>query len=131
MPRFPPTDWQAEHVRLTIFPMPDATARSVEWWQTVTGLQPDETTINPKKGSALIQGVFDPGRLILRLEPDRIDWVFAPPEPEMDELVTFHEIPTLGPAMERLDAFSAIVENWLAQDDLPAIARMAFGAVLI
>lgn len=127
MPRFPPDDWKGEQARLTVFPMPDAMTRSAEWWQRVTEGQPDETTMNPKKGSGQIQGAFDPGKLILRLEPDRIDWVLAP----SDEQVAAREFATLGPATEMVNAFSAIVEKWLIQDDLPAIARMAFGAVLI
>ncbi|MEK7992331.1 MAG: hypothetical protein AAB403_00860 [Planctomycetota bacterium] len=130
MPRFPLTDWQAEQARLTVFPMPDATTRSADWWQTVTDSQPDETTMNPKKGSGLIQGAFGPGKLILRLEPDRIDWVLAPPERDQDELAVASEFPILGPAVEMVSAFSAIAEKWLARDDLPAIARIAFGAVL-
>ena len=131
MPRFPLADWQAEHARLTVFPMPEATTRSAEWWQTVTDRQPDETTMNPKKGSAVIQGALDPGQLILRLEPDRIDWVLRPPERDIDDLAATREFPTLGPAMETVNAFSAIAEKWLARDDLPAIARIALGAVLI
>lgn len=110
--------------------MPDASTRSTEWWQAVTDGQPDETTTNPKKGSALIQGAFDPGRLILKLEPDRIDWVLAPVELDMEELAEAGEPPALGPAKEIVDAFSAIAEKWLTRDDLPAIARIAFGAVL-
>lgn len=131
MPRFPLADWHAEQARLTVFPMPDATTRSAEWWQLVTETQPDETTMNPKKGSWLIQGAFDPGKLILRLEPDRIDWVLAPPERDSDELAAVRDFPTLGPAMEMTNAFSAIVEKWLTRDDLPAVGRMAFGAVLM
>ena len=127
MPRFPPADWLAEQARLTVFPMPDATTRSPEWWQQVTDTQPDETTMNPKKGSGLIQGAIDPGKLILRLERDRIDWVLAP----RDEPAADSEFPTLGPAMEVTNAFSAIVEKWLVRDDLPAVGRIAFGAVLM
>lgn len=131
MPRFPLADWQAEQARLTVFPMPDATTRSTEWWQIVTDRQPDETTMNPRKGFTLIQGAFDPGKLILRLESDRIDWVLVPPERDMDELAAAREFPTLGPAMEMTNAFSAIAEKWLTRDDLPAVARIAFGAVFI
>lgn len=131
MPRLPLADWQAEQARLTVFPMPDAATRSADWWQMVTDNQPDEITTNPKKGSGLIQGAFDPGKLILRLEPDRIDWVLAPPERDTGELVAAHEFPTLGAAMEMISAFSAIAEKWLRLDDLPAIARIAFGAVLM
>lgn len=131
MPRLPLADWRAESVRLTVFPMPDATARSPEWWEAVADDQPDETTMNPKKGSQLIHGAFDPGKLILRLEPDRIDWVLAPPERDTDELVAACEYPALGPSTEMFDTFSAIVVKWLTRDDLPAIGRIAFGAVLI
>ena len=79
----------------------------------------------------MIQGAIDPGRLVLKLELDRIDWVLKPPEHDIDELASAREFLTLGPAMEMVDAFSAIAEKWLAGDDLPAIARIAFGAVLI
>src|ERR1700683_1379228 len=105
MARFALADWQAEQVRLTVFPMPDATARSVAWWENVTGLQPDETTMSPKKGTALIQGALDPGRLILRWEPDRIDWVFAPLESDVNELIAARELPTLGPVTEIIGLF--------------------------
>ena len=130
MPRLPFADWQGQVVRLTVFPSPDATTRSAEWWQAVTDDQPDETTMNPKKGSGQIQGAFGEGKLILKLEPDRIDWLLAPEDREVVEQ-TPGEFPTLGPATETVNTFSAIAEKWLAQDDLPAIARIAFGAVLL
>lgn len=131
MPRFPLADWQAQHARLTVFPMPSATTRSADWWQAVTDSEPDETKTNPKKGSASIRGAFDPGSLILNLESDRIDWMLVPAERDIEELVAALEFPALGPAIEILDGFSAIAEKWLKRDDLPAIARIAFSAVLI
>ena len=128
MQRFPLGDWQAEQLRLTVFAVPDATVPFSEWWEAVTEGEPDETTMNPKRRSGVIQGAFGPGKLILRLSPDRIDWVLAPPQPDMDEAT---ELPTLGPVLEMAGHFSAIAEKWLIRDDLPAIARVAFGAVLI
>lgn len=129
--KFPLAEWQAQQARLSVFPMPDATTRSTDWWLEVTGGQPDETKTNPKQGSGLVQGEFDPGMLILKLEPDRIDWVLAPQERDLDEQVANPEIPILGPITGTVDAFSAIAEKWLAREDLPAIARIAFGAVLV
>jgi hypothetical protein len=130
MPRLPFADWQGQLARLTVFPSQDAITRSAEWWQAATDDQPDETTMNPKKGSGQIQGAFGQGKLILNLEPDRIDWLLAPADREMGEQ-TNGEFPTLGPATEMVNTFSAIAEKWLTQDSLPAIARIAFGAVLL
>lgn len=86
MPRFPLADWRAEQYRLTVFPMPDAALRSPEWWAAIAEDQPDQATVNPKKGTGLITGAFGDGRLILKLEPDRIDWVLAPKEADFNEL---------------------------------------------
>jgi hypothetical protein len=69
--------------------------------------------------------------LILKLEPDRIDWVLAPKEPDLNELAAEPEFVTLGPAIETLDGFSALAERWLARNDVPAVGRVAFGAILV
>src|SRR5437016_808109 len=130
MPRFPIAEWQVEQVRLTAFPIPGETTLSSEWWSAVTDLQPDEATTNPKKGSALIQGEFPPGMLILKLEPDRIDWLLTPSE-DGDQFELLRGFPVLGPGTEPISAFSSIAEKWLSRKDLPAIGRIAFGAVLM
>jgi hypothetical protein len=130
MSRFLVSDWRAEQTRLTVFPTPEATTRSAEWWQRITEREPDETTTNPKKGSALVHGVIDPGRLILKMEAERIDWVLEPLEMDVDELALAREIRTLGPAIEIIDSFSALVAKWLTLSDLPDISRIAFGSVL-
>lgn len=130
MLRFPSSDWRPEQLRLTVFPMPGATARLLEWWESVTGSSPDETTSNPKKGSALVVGSFGSNKLVLRLEPDRIDWLFAPPAPELEGLPAEPQFPTIGPLVEALGTFSGIAESWLGRNDLPDVGRIAFGAVL-
>ena len=78
MAKFPPQEWLAEQLRFTLFPMPGETFRSTDWWGLATnGAEPDETTSNPKRGSALVKGAYGPGNLLLRLEPDRIDWLWV------------------------------------------------------
>ncbi len=136
MPRFPVADWQAQQVRLTIFPTPDAATRfadwfKADWWQMVTDNQPDEITTNPKQGSGLVQGSFGTGKLILRFGTDRIDWLFVTPENDLGEGIEAAEFPTLGPGMEMIGSFSAAAEKWLRRGDLPPIARIAFGAHLM
>ncbi|MCX6622640.1 MAG: hypothetical protein NTY38_16535 [Acidobacteria bacterium] len=87
--------------------------------------------MNPKKGTGVVQGAFATGKLILRLESDRIDWVLSPADMEAEELAASAEFTGLGPAMDGLDAFSVIAEKWLDFDEAPAVARIAFGAVFV
>jgi hypothetical protein len=87
MPRFPPSDWLVNHFRLTAFPVPGAITRSPEWREAVSGASPDETTSNPKKGSSVVSGSFEPGKLVLRLEPDRVDWLLVLADSVAEELL--------------------------------------------
>jgi hypothetical protein len=129
MPRFPFDEWQVLHTRLTVFPMLDATSRSQEWWQEVTGAEPDETVT--RKGSGTVKGAFGPDTLVLNMDPERIDWVLQPSEEAVRALAGVPDFVILGPASEIIERFSAIATKWLALPDVPLIARMAFGAVLI
>ena len=129
MPRIPMAEWQAEHLRLTVFQHGRVNPKPVDWWQQVAGTEPAEATMNLKRGSALVQGAFGPGQLLLRIEPDRIDWLFSPSE-EL-ELGAATGFPVLGPAVELTDLFSNLAEKWFDRDDLPQIERMAFGAVFL
>jgi hypothetical protein len=126
MSRFPLADWSVEQLRLTAFPMPGATTRVAAWWDSVTGVPPDETT--SKRNSTVISGPFGPGKLILGLEADRIDWLVLPPDIDLEVLEP--EFPNAGPFVETLGTFSGVAENWLGRDDLPDLGRLAFGAVL-
>jgi hypothetical protein len=130
MPPLPLPDWRAEQLRLTVFPVPGATTRSADWWEAVTGSPPDESTANPKKGSAIVSGSFGQGKLVLRLEPDRIDWLLVPADIDIEALPPEGEFPHLGAVTEVLGEFSDLVERWLARNDIPDAARLAFGAVL-
>jgi hypothetical protein len=131
MPRFPLADWRAEQLRLTVFTMPTATNRRAEWWNAITGSEPDDTRSNPKKGSGVISGAFGPGKLVLKWEPDRVDLLLAPNEPDLEAFLTEPEFSALGPAPEMLDVFVPLAERWVQLPDVPAIQRIAFGAVLL
>lgn len=129
MPRFPLSDWLVEHFRLTAFPVPGAIGRSPEWWEAASSASPDEMTSNPKKGSSLVSGSFGPGKLVLRLEPDRVDWLLVPADSDAEALLS-PEFPNIGSLTETLGTFSEIAERWLERDDVPELGRLAFGAVL-
>lgn len=131
MPRFPPSDWLVGHFRLTAFPVPGAIARSLEWWDAASGSLPDETTSNPKKGSSIVSGSFGPGKLVLRLEPDRVDWLLIPADIlDAEASLISPAFVNIGSLTETLATFSEIAEQWLARHDVPEVGRLAFGAVL-
>lgn len=130
MPRFPFSEWHAEQLRLTVFPVLGATTRSPEWWEFVVASPPDETNSNLRKGTTVVGGAFAPGKLILGLAPDRIDWLFVPPDPELDAGLPESGFVSIGPVREALRTFSDVAERWFGRDDVPEIARVAFGAIL-
>lgn len=126
----------SEQFRLTVFTSPGSvsgmSARLPEWWQAVTGTPPEESTTNARLGTALVSGSFADNKLMVKIEADRIDWLMIPQEPEPNaNMASAQERPSLGPAPEGLKAFSNVAEVWLKRADIPEVARMAFGAVLI
>jgi hypothetical protein len=129
MPRYPFSDWVAEHFRLTVFPVPGATTGAPEtWWESILAGPPEQTSSDARTGSTQLNGVFGPGKLVLKLQPGRIDWLFTPPDMAPGALPD--EFPKIGPVTETLRMFSDVAERWLGRDDLPDLARIAFGTVL-
>jgi hypothetical protein len=127
MAKFPVQEWHAQHLRLTVFPPPDANDRRPEWWQRMTGTEPNESTTDRKRNTALVSGEFGGGYLTLGLAPERIDWYLTAAEGPVDPSISIEDI---GPMIQSVDQFSAIAERWLAEQDTPEVARLAFGAVL-
>jgi hypothetical protein len=128
MAKFPVEQWQAHQLRLTVFPPPNANDRRSEWWQRMTGTEPSESTTDRKRNTSLVSGEFGGGDLTLGLTPERIDWILtaAAAEP-IDPAISIEDI---GPMIQSVDQFSALAERWLAEQDIPEVARLAFGAIL-
>jgi len=125
MAKFPVEEWQAQQLRLTVFPPPHANDRLPEWWQRMTGTEPSESTTDRKRNTSLVSGEFAGGNLTLGLAPERIDWLLGgAAEGSVDPLED------IGPMIQSVDQFSALAEMWLALGDIPEIARLAFGATL-
>jgi hypothetical protein len=130
MARYPLAEWTAEQVRLTVFPLAGAANPNPEpWWEVIVGAPPDESTANPKMGLRTLVGTFHAGKLVLKLELNRIDWLFVPQDRD-PAVVVSGEFPSIGPATENLALFSGIAERWLSRDDIPDLVRIAFGAVV-
>ncbi len=122
--------WHAEQLRLTVFTTVDVPERLMEWWQGTVGNPPEETTSNVKKGLSEASGPYAAGKLTLRFEPGRADWLLTP-SVEAEEVPILQSPPKIGELYPALEAFTDLTLRWLARrDELPQVTRMAFGAVL-
>ena len=73
-------NWQTERLRLTGFPSPAPpidTSGSSNWWRNVTGEEPERRISHPKRSGQQDEGPLRDGKLILRVEPARIDWFYT------------------------------------------------------
>lgn len=115
--------WEVELLRLTAFPQPDFEPDK-DWWAKIVGEQPDNEKSQPKRGIRQYDGDFENGRLILALQPNRIDWVYRAVEsPEQTRQI-------LGIFPEQVQIFQDMIEGWFHLDNCPSLDRLAFGAIL-
>jgi hypothetical protein len=123
-------DWVVENLRFTAFPSVDSTFRSSDWWQDVTGVEPDQMTTGAKKISHTVEGTFEGRKLVMRSVLDRIDWFLLPTDGMAEEAIMNSDSPSVGSPNETFELFSKVVEKWFSCEDLPMINRIAFGATL-
>jgi hypothetical protein len=99
------------------------------WWEAIVAAPPEESTANLKMGLRTLAGTFHAGKLILKLELNRVDWLYVPQD--LDPAVApSGEFPSIGPVTENLELFSGIAERWLSRGDIPDLIRIAFGAIV-
>lgn len=121
--------WQTESLRLTAFPSPAAQIARPSWWIDIVKERPENITERPKEGIYQEEGYFANGKLVLRLQPTRIDWLFT--QIDDDTKREGPNIPTIGQFPEVLDAFLALMFRWFELEACPPLQRLAFGAVLL
>ncbi len=126
-PERPLDIWQVATLRLTAFPSPGFQLAHPTWWTDLLADQPETTVAQPKRGRHQEEGPLANGKLILRLEPLRIDWMFTLSDDQKGEV---EGISTLGPFSEALDTFLPLMDSWFKLETRPPIHRLAFGAIL-
>ncbi len=109
--------WQTEQLRLTAFPTPTQIGGS-GWWEGVVGEPPENRTLKPKVGVQQDEGPFEHGRLMLAIQPDRVDWLFT----------TSDEHESVIPFPIALASFNEGMFRWF--ENCPSMQRLAFGAIL-
>lgn len=131
MPKFPAVEWQVEQMRLTAFPTSGDIVDLPSWWKAVVGADPEEIAQSPKKHTGSIEGRYGDGKLMLKVEPGRLDWLLGPTDAGVQDALRDGDIPSVGAAEDVAGSFSTVVEKFLALDDLPVVGRIAFGATLL
>lgn len=119
--------WQVELLRATAFVEPEGAIAPSNWWDNLVGLPPESVSSRPKTGREQREGTFQGRKLILQVQPDRVDWLFAPAVPEKPGELP-ESPPSAGSFPDVLKPFLTLVLDWLKI--APPISRLAFGATL-
>ncbi|HUS59174.1 MAG TPA: hypothetical protein VM141_11020 [Planctomycetota bacterium] len=125
--------WEAGSLRLTVFTSVPVEASKHAWWADLVGQLPEREVTHPRQASYAEEGPLTlsetvKGKLVLRVQPVRVDWMLVPMDGETEEL---ERIPTLGSFSEAAREFTELMHPWLSRTDIPDLNRMAFGAVLV
>ena len=128
MDNFQPLDWQVENLRMTAFPSPSAEFNlETDWWTDLIGVPPETSIRRARQGILHQEGQFEEHkRLILTIQPNRINWLFAAIEAEEEST-----LPIAGSFEEMLGIFLPLIHRWFEFDTCPPLSRLAFGAVLL
>jgi hypothetical protein len=117
--------WDAQTLRLTVFPLPGEDLSQAPNWEGLVGKAP-EVTIN-RGGQLAERGPVGRGVLQLAKQtPLRADLVYDTAMSPDDEPT---EPPVLGPVEQELELFVPLAH--LLLDRAPALQRVAFGAELL
>jgi len=121
-------NWVAETIRFTFFPMPEAEINSPEdWWEAFVGSPPEQISNKPKEGSTNVSGTLQDEelKLILNIQPERIDWQLIPNVESPDEMPD-----NIGNLVDRMPLILEPITNWLNNIDIE-INRIAYGVILL
>lgn len=125
----PPLEvWQVETLRMTGFPSPAAPIAASTWWKDLVGEEPETRVLQPRRGGHQEEGVLDNGKLVLVIQPARVDWLFTVADAHRME---GQSIPAIGLLPQALDTFRQLMLRWFALETCPSLIRLAFGTVLL
>jgi hypothetical protein len=96
-----------------------------DWWRRVVGSMPEGISQKPQVGELQAIGPFGSGRLVLNVDPLRVDWLLVPNEPQ-GEGPDFVNVGELDSSVEQL---LTSLSTWMT--DAPAISRIALGSSLL
>lgn len=118
--------WKVESLRFTAFLNPGVSLDWSNWWMDIVGEVPEAKIERPREGTIREEGPFLWGRLVLAVEPLRVDWVLSGDIKETFEKGTLDFLPDFATSVPE---FSESAKRWIAKG-FPII-RLAWGAVLM
>lgn len=120
------TAWKAESLRFTAFLEQGESPDCSTWWADVVGDAPETKTQKFREGTLREEGPFLSGRLVLSIEPLRVDWMLTT---DMQQVVAIGDFDSLPDFTSVHSEFTALSKRWVAIG-IPVI-RLAVGAVLL
>lgn len=118
--------WQVQVLRLTAFPVAELPIEENSWWIDLVKEPPETRTIRLRYASLREEGSYAGGKLSLKVDPQRVDWLLEPIEGTEED-----PLPMIGVFPEVLSRFEDLAIRWLKSDSCLPIQRLAFGAVLL
>lgn len=117
--------WNAESLRVTAFPTPDAVITPDTWWKDVIGADAATETFRKGKLVREDQGEALGGLLKLTVQPGRINWSLnAKPPSTIPEV-----LPHIAPYAELVPRLLDLMLRWVPAS--PPLARLAFGVAAL
>jgi len=118
--------WRVSQLRITTFPYGkgEFEYNPGTWWKAVAGEDPVSVQVNPRTNTSEETGPYLGGTLVFRIDPNRL-------ECRLDALEDPDSPLELGPADSVVPKFVELIGRWLGTDQLPPLARIAFGAILL
>lgn len=126
--RLPIDKWEAESLRVTLFPTEPYNPDKQSWWSDLLGSPADRIVRDRKTGSYHERGPFRGELLVLGMAHGRIDWILGI---ESGGSIPDDPLRTIGPFPSTLDKFAPVIEKWLHLPTCPTAVRLGFGAVLL
>ena len=126
--RLPLSGWEVQLLRVTAFPSPSAQLSRPTWWTDLIGEPPEKQVLQPREQGQRDEGLVDGKRLILEVQPTRIDWLFTRAG---DQEFESEGYATIGLLPEVLNAFLPLILRWFELETCPSVQRLVFGAVLL
>lgn len=123
-----PEAWQAQNLRLIAFPGEPQFALQQNWWQRLTGSDPENVLEKKQKQEREESGVFQGAVLTLSFDLLRIQWTVSA-RLDAENLLGGQMPPVLGSFIEKQAWFRGLMEQWLPH--CPPIHRLAFTASLL
>src|SRR5687767_11069258 len=113
--------WRVQMVRFTVFSATPIDVQQIEWWRELLDADPEETRVSRAAGTQRQEeGAFGGGRLVLRAESNRVDWILSAvaSEGEADPFVA------IAPLPEPLESFLPLMLRWTSCSSFPEASRL-------